>query len=332
MSQLPEQIEPTRVYSPKRQSTKEDRQVKPFALFVLLVLASACAPATAPASGADTSRSKKTIVVTYSVLGAVVRDLVGDQANVVVPMPNGQDPHEWEPSAKDIETLNKADLVVQNGLRLEGGMEKTLSQARKSSVRFFTASDHITVRKVGPGEGLPTGDPDQAVGADDPHLWMDPLTTKMVVDALTVQLKTDLGIDVADRAKDLDSRLDALNQEVADQVGTLPTANRNLVTGHESLGYFAQRYNFKLVGAIIPSLSSQAQVSASDLAALKKKIQDNQVKAIFAELGTPPTVATAISKETGVKVVPLATHSLPADGSYFTFLRELARVIIDGLR
>lgn len=306
--------------------------MKPFALFVLLVLASACAPAAAPASGADTSRSKKTIVVTYSVLGAVVRDLVGDQANVVVPMPNGQDPHEWEPSAKDIETLNKADLVVQNGLRLEGGMEKTLSQARKSSVRFFTASDHITVRKVGPGEGLPTGDPDQAVGADDPHLWMDPLTTKMVVDALTVQLKTDLGIDVADRAKDLDSRLDALNQEVADQVGTLPTANRNLVTGHESLGYFAQRYNFKLVGAIIPSLSSQAQVSASDLAALKKKIQDNQVKAIFAELGTPPTVATAISKETGVKVVPLATHSLPADGSYFTFLRELARVIIDGLR
>jgi zinc/manganese transport system substrate-binding protein len=306
--------------------------IKPIAFLVLLVLTAACAPASAPASGSSAPLSKKTIVVTYSVLGAVVKDLVGDRANVVVPMPNGQDPHEWEPSAKDIETLNKADLVVQNGLRLEGGMEKILAQARKSGVHFFTAADHIAVRQVGAGEGLPTGDPDQAAGADDPHLWMDPLTIKMVVDALAVQLKTDLGIDVADRAGDLDSRLDALNNEVADQVGTLPPANRKLVTGHESLGYFAQRYNFKLVGAIIPSLSSQAQVSASDLAALKKQIQDNQVKAIFSELGTPPAVATAISKETGVKVIPLATHNLPPDGSYLTFIRDLAKVIIDGLR
>jgi zinc/manganese transport system substrate-binding protein len=300
------------------------------ALLGLLALASACT--SVPPSSSSSTPAKKTLVVTYSILGAVVKDLVADRANVVVPMPNGQDPHEWEPSAKDIETLNKADLVVQNGLGLEGGMEKTLAQAQKNDVRFFTASDHITVRKVGPGEGLATGDPDQAAGANDPHLWMDPLTMKMVVDALAVQLKTDLGIDVADRARDLDSRLDALNKEVTDQVATVPPANRKLVTGHESLGYFAQRYGFKLVGAIIPSLSSQAEVSASELAALKKKIQDNQVKAIFAELGTPAAVATAIGKETGVQVIPLATHTLPADGSYFTFMRAIAKVITDALR
>ncbi len=299
-----------------------------FALPVLLVFAAACASPSASSS----TPAKKTIVVTYSILGAVVKDLVGDTANVVVPMPNGQDPHEWEPSAKDIETLNKADLIVQNGLDLEGGMQKTLAEAQKRGVRFFTASDHITIRKVGPGEGLPTGDPDQAVGAEDPHLWMDPLTMKMVVDALAVQLKTDLGIVVADRAKDLDTRLDALNKEVADQVATVPPANRKLVTGHESLGYFAQRYGFKLVGAIIPSLTSQAEVSAADLAALKKQVQENQVKAIFTELGTPPAVATAIGKETGVKVIELTTHSLPADDSYFTFMRNIAKVITGALK
>jgi zinc/manganese transport system substrate-binding protein len=211
-------------------------------------------------------------------------------------------------------------------------MQKTLAAAQKNGVRFFTASDHITIRKVGAGEGLPTGDPDQAVGAEDPHLWMDPLTMKLVVDALAVQLKTDLGIDVANRAKDLDNRLVALNKEVADKVGTVPPANRKLVTGHESLGYFAQRYSFKLVGAIIPSLTSQAEVSAADMAALKKQIQDNQVKAIFTELGTPPSVATAIGKETGVQVVALTTHSLPADGSYFTFMRDIAKVITDALQ
>jgi zinc/manganese transport system substrate-binding protein len=274
----------------------------------------------------------KTIVVTYSVLGSVVKDLVGDKANVIVPMPNGQDPHEWEPSAKDIETIMKADLIVQNGLGLEGGMEKTLQQAQEAGVKFFTASDHITVRKVGEGEGIPTGDPDQAVGAEDPHLWMDPVDMKAVVAALATQVKTDLGIDLTDRATDLESRLDALNQEVADKVKSLPEASRKLVTGHESMGYFAQRFGFKLVGAIIPSITTQAEVSASDLAALKKLIQDNQVKAIFTELGTPPAVAEAIGKETGVKVVELTTHSLPPDGSYFTFLRNIAQVIVDGLK
>ena len=291
------------------------------------VALSACQPA-APAPAA----SPKTIVVTYSILGAVVKDLVGDRATVVVSMPNGQDPHEWEPSAKDIETLMKADLIVQNGLGLEGGMQKALGQAQAAGVKFFTASDHITVRHVGPGEGIPSGDPDQAAGAEDPHLWMDPVDMRIIIDALAAQIKADLGVDLADRAKDLDTRLDSLNQEVAAAVTALPPADRKLVTGHESMGYFAQRYGFKLVGAIIPSLTTQAEVSASDLAALKTLIAANQVKAIFTELGTPPAVSEAIGKETGVKVIELTTHSLPADGSYFTFMRNLAHVITDGLK
>ena len=98
------------------------------------------------------------------------------------------------------------------------------------------------------------------------------------------------------------------------------------------MGYFAQRYGFKLVGVIIPSLSSQAGVSAADLAALKKAIQDNGVKVIFTELGTSPAVAKAIGDETGSRVVELTTHSLPADGSYFTFLRNVATVVTNGLK
>jgi zinc/manganese transport system substrate-binding protein len=276
--------------------------------------------------------SKKTIVVTYSILGAVVKDLVGDQANVIVPMPNGQDPHEWEPSAKDIEAIMKADLLVQNGLGLEGGLEKTLTQAQQNGVKTFTASDHIVVRKVGQGEGIPSGDPDQAVGAEDPHLWMDPLTMKMVVQALALQLKSDLGIDVSSQAMDLESRLVSLNDEIAAQVATLPEANRKLVTGHESMGYYAQRYGFKLVGAIIPSLTTQAAVSASDLANLKKLIEENQVKTIFTELGTPQSVSEAIADETSVKVILLTTHSLPEDSSYFTFLRDVSTLVVDNLK
>jgi zinc/manganese transport system substrate-binding protein len=275
---------------------------------------------------------KVTIVVTYSILGTLVKDLAGSVANVVVLIPNGQDLHEWEPSAKDIETLNKADLIVQNGLGLEGGLEKTLSLAVEQGVKTFIASDHITIRNVGQGEGIPSGDPDQMVGAPDPHLWTDPETMKQVVLALADQLNADLRLDVSSQAQKLADQLDSLNSEIITLVNALPEANRKLVTGHESLGYFAKAYGFKLVGAIIPSLTSQAEVSAADLASLKNLIQQNQVKAIFTELGTPPAIAQAIGEETGVKVVELSTHVLPPDDSYFTFMRNLAQTIVANLQ
>jgi zinc/manganese transport system substrate-binding protein len=298
------------------------------AVAVLLTLAFgvSCVPA------GKVVKARKTIVVTYAILGSVVTDLVDGKADVVISIPNGLDPHEWEPSAQDIEKLNNADLVVQNGLGLEGGMEKTLTTARSNGVKFFTASDYISIRHVGTGEGIPSGDPDQAIGAPDPHLWMDPLAMKSVIAALSTELKSDFGLDVADRAADLESQLDALNDQVADTLSVIPQQDRKLVTGHESMGYFAQRYGFKLVGVIVPSLSSQAEVSAADLAALKKAVQDNHVKAIFTELGTSPAVAKAIGDEMGVKVVQLTTHALPPDGSYFTFMNNIASTISDALR
>jgi zinc/manganese transport system substrate-binding protein len=294
---------------------------------IIALLIAACQPTSPAGQGGN-----KTIVVTYSILGAMVKDMVGDQANVVVLIPNGQDPHEWEPSAKDIETLMKADLIVQNGLALEGGLEKTLSQAAAAGVKSFVASDHITVRKVGLGEGIPNAGSDQNVGASDPHLWTDPLTMVQVMVAFSDQVKADFGIDLSAPAQNLASQLNNLNSEIITLVGSLPEGNRKLVTGHESLGYFANRYGFKLVGAIIPSLNSQAEVSAADLAALKTLIQENQVKAIFSEVGTPKAISDAIGRETGVKVVELSTHILPPDGSYFTFMRDLAQTIIENLR
>jgi zinc/manganese transport system substrate-binding protein len=309
-----------------------DRMKGKLALLAIFTMLLFLAAFSCKAGNTTNNSGKKSIVVTYSILGSIVKDLVGDKANVIVSIPNGLDPHEWEPSAKDIEAINKADLVVENGLGLEGGMGKTLQVARSQGVRFFTASGYITVRHVGTGEGIPSGDPDQAVGAADPHLWMDPLNMKNIVSALAIELKNDFNLDVAAQAKDLEGQLDSLNNEVANTVAAIPQDNRKLVTGHESMGYFAQRYGFKLVGVIIPSLSSQADVSAADLASLKKAIEDNNVKAIFTELGTSPAVAKAIGDETGVQVIELTTHALPSDGSYFTFMRNLATVITNGLK
>jgi zinc/manganese transport system substrate-binding protein len=270
--------------------------------------------------------------VSYSVLGSLVRELVGEDFQVKTLIPNGLDVHEWEPSARDIESINKADLVVVNGLGLEGGMEKALNQAASSGVKFFIASDHIEVRHVGAGEGIPSGDPDQAIGAADPHLWTSPLAMKSVADALAVELKGDFGRDYSARAAEIDGRLDALDAEIKAAVAALPEGKRKLVTGHESLGYFAQAYGFRLVGAVVPSLSSEAESSAAELSSLKKLIADKGVSVIFTEVGTPKQVVDALAKEAGVKAVQLGTHALPADGSYYSFERELAATIVEGLR
>jgi zinc/manganese transport system substrate-binding protein len=161
---------------------------------------------------------------------------------------------------------------------------------------------------------------------------MDPVAMKQVVLALARQLNTDLGIDVSEQAADMATRLDQLDAEVRQTVSAIPAERRKLVTGHESIGYFAQRYQLKLVGAIVPGASSQAETSAADLAALKRAIAENGAPAVFTEQGTSPAVAQAIGRETGVRVIELPTHALPDDGSYFTFVRELARTISDGLK
>ncbi len=274
---------------------------------------------------------KKTIVVTYSILGSLVQDLVGERFRVLVSIPDGLDVHEWEPSAKDIEAIDGADLVVENGLGLEGGLAKTLDQARKAGVKFFTASDHVLARTVGAGEGIPSGDPDQAVGAQDPHLWTDPVTMQAIVDALAEEINADFHVDLSKRRADLDARLEALDAEIAGKATKIPEEKRTLVTGHESMGYFAQRYGFKLVGAVVPSLSTEAESSASDLVELKRLIALNRVSVIFTELGENPKVADALAREAHVASVPLVTHSLPKGGDYFGFVRSLAGTITEAL-
>ena len=296
------------------------------ALTVFFALA-ACGKDASPSQDADLPQ----IVVTYSILGSLVSDVVGSSAQVTVLMPNGADPHQWQLSAKDIETLNNADLVVTNGLGLEGGLADVIEQAVKEKVSVFVATDHIKVRLVGEGEGADPSDADQSVGAEDPHLWMDPMTLIDVVEALVETLAL-ANIDVTEQGMKVTEDLATLDNEVGKMVGEIPEDKRQLVTGHESLGYFAARYGFSLTGAVIPGLSSESESAAGDLSALKEKIVEQQVNVIFTELGTDRDVVDALATDAGVTVVELSTHFLPTDGSYRSFLIDLASTIVNALK
>jgi len=308
----------------------------------LLVVLVTALVATAPACGASTDRGsgRPTVVVTYPVLGAVVAEVVGDSATVRVLMGNGVDPHDWSPSAKDIEQVRKADLVVTNGLGLETGLLDALDDAEHDGVAIFAATDHLRVREGHDTDHGHAADGDKTDGhttdghteGGDPHFWVDPVSMAAVVTALGEVLQADLGLDVGARVAAVLADLDALDREVRAEVDSLPPTRRKLVTGHESLGWFADRYGFTLIGAVVPGTSSQAETSAAQLAALRDAVRAAGVDVVFTEIGTPAAVAATVARETGARLVDVPTHTLPDDGSYRSFIATLVATVVDALR
>ncbi len=297
------------------------------------------------------------IVVSHAVLGAVTSEIVGTSAEVVVLVPNGVDPHVFEPSAKDIETLNSADLVVVNGLGLESRLEDIVGDLRARQIPIFEATDHISAHETPkPDEPKDVHADEHAGGHDDhadesagdhadhlhsegdPHFWTDPRLMADVVEELGDVIR-DLGLDIGDRALMFSERLLTFDQDMLARTETLAVERRVLVTGHESLGYFAERYGFDIIGTIIPGLSTSAEVSAGNLAAVKKAVEESGVDVIFTELGTPSASARVLSDELGVDVVEISTHLIPEDESgsavagdaYIAFIEFLVETIVSAL-
>lgn len=297
---------------------------------------STAAPTTeAPSTEAPTTAAapKPVVVVTYSVLGAAVKEIVGDAAEVTVIIPNGQDPHDYAASPKDIEALRSAALVVANGNDLEEGLEDALTQTAAAGVPVFFATEHITARELSKTEQ----DQDHADdhghdhGSVDPHFWTSPKAMAEMAPPLAAALGTAIGADLTAQGATASTAFTALDGEIRTVMSAVPVGRCKLITGHESLGYFAEAYGCEVVGAIIPSLSSTAETSAKQLADLKKVVAAAGVPAIFTELGTSESVAAQLADEAGVTVVVLTTHGVPDSGTYGDFVRELARSIVGAL-
>ena len=297
-----------------------------------------------PNADSNPTDGSRNIVVTYSVLGSVVEQLVGDLATVSVIITDGQDPHEFEPSAKDIESLNNADLVVANGLDFEEGREQTIDQAIDSGVNVFMVGDHITVREVSKDEDhshdedhaeeestetTVESEEEHAHGAYDPHLWLSPAAMLEMLPALADAISTATGADLTSQLTSLQSELTALDTQIKE---TIDGITCELVSGHDEMGYFADRYGCEVIGAIIPSLSTTSEASAGELAALKVEVEEHGVPAIFTGLGTSQDVADQLASELGVKAVTLSTHFLDGAVNYREFMLRLTQRIADALQ
>ena len=293
-------------------------------LVCLVALLPACS-----SSEPETS-ARPNIVVTYSVLGSVVSELVGDRATVTVLIPDGQDPHDFQPSARDIETINNADIVISNGLDFEEGLEDVLASAIENGVSVYMVGENMTVRE--PDEDLAEEDHAEEDGHDhgagDPHLWLSPLSFTQALPSLTTAINKATGLSI-DETTALD-QLTKLDNEITEVIDTI--ASCVMVSGHDEMGYFADRYGCTVIGAIIPSFSTTSEATAKQIADLKVLAASNNVKAVFTGLGTPAEVSEQLASELGIAAVSLSTHYLNGAANYREFMLNLANQIAEALR
>ncbi|MBN8205184.1 zinc ABC transporter substrate-binding protein [Microbacterium esteraromaticum] len=283
-----------------------------------------CAPATA---GSD----RPQVIVTTNILGDVVENLVGDEAQVTTLMRPNADPHSFEISVQQGAQLDAADLVISNGLGLEEGLQQHLDRVAESGVTQVVAGEHISV--------LDYTDTD-AGGAPDPHFWTDPARMLDVVDAIEAAL---IGIDGVDASQITANgeayrdELEALDAEMTEAFTAIPVERRALVTNHHVFGYLAERFDFRVVGAVIPGGSTLAAPSAADLRELASAIDEAGVPTIFAESSQPDRLVQVLAAEAGVEVavIELFTESLTEPdgeaGTYLTMMRANTTRIAHGL-
>lgn len=297
-------------------------------------------------SSTATSDDAPTVVATTSIWADITSNVACDGlARVEGIIPPGGDPHSFEPSLRDRETMEDATLVVANGLFLEESLEDTIDAVEANGVPVLRVGDGLDTI---PAAGHDDEDHDKADDhetndehghdGDDPHVWWDPTRIAAAAPAIADAL-ADAGIDrtaldacVADYLDELA----ALDDEVMAIVEPLPVAQRLLVTNHDSLGYFADRYDFEVIGSVIPSSSSLAATSPAELDALAADIEATGVSAIFADTQNSSTDADALANRIGdVAVISMLTDTLDEpgteQGTYIGWLRQNANTIVAAL-
>jgi zinc/manganese transport system substrate-binding protein len=313
------------------------------------------------------SGERATIAVTTNILGDVVTELVGDQADVLVLMPVGADPHDFQASAQEVAALLEADALIVNGADFEEGLIDAIEVAEQEGLPIYEAIDavstidftdghsdhgdedhddhdhgdeHSDEEKHDDEEGHDDHDHGHAHDGLDPHFFTDPARMALSVRGIANHLESNVPtLDVAMLKTATDAyvaELEALDAEVEALFAGLADESRVLITNHEVFGYFADRYGFEVVGTVIPSGTTVGGASAGELADLAEVIENEGVPAIFSDVSASSELAETLAAEVGdVAVVELYTESLGEAGSdggtYLDMVRTNANRIADAL-
>ncbi|MGW2344282.1 zinc ABC transporter substrate-binding protein AztC [Streptomyces sp. NPDC001661] len=299
---------------------------------LLLGLLTLVAAATATACATEGERPR--IVVTTNILGDVTREIAGDQAEVTVLMKPNADPHSFGLSARQAADLERADLVVHNGLGLEENVLRHVDAARESGVATFEVGKNVDPLT------FHTGD-DAGDGQADPHFWTDPDRMRKAAGLIADQITEHVdGVDdsaVRARADRYEKELAKLSGWMEKSFDRVPEERRAIVTNHHVFGYLADRFDLRVVGAVVPSGTTLASPSSSDLRSLTQAMERAGVRTVFADSSQPTRLAEVLRKEMGggVQVVKLYSESLTAEGegadTYLRMMRANTTAMTKGL-
>ncbi|MCX5415578.1 zinc ABC transporter substrate-binding protein AztC [Streptomyces sp. NBC_00059] len=295
---------------------------------VVATTATACAP------GDERAR----VVVTTNILGDITREIVGDEADVSVLMKSNADPHSFGLSAVQAAELENADLVVHNGLGLEANVLRHVEAAHASGVATFAAGEAADPLTFHAGE---EGGSDDGAGEPDPHFWTDPDRVRKAAGLIADQVVEHVdGVNektVRGNAAHYDEKLAELTTWMEKSFADIPEGRRALVTNHHVFGYLADRFGFRVIGAVIPSGTTLASPSSSDLRSLTRAMEKAQVRTVFADSSQPTRLAEVLRQEMGgdVHVVPLYSESLTGRGkgagTYLEMMRANTSAMAQGL-
>jgi ABC-type Zn uptake system ZnuABC Zn-binding protein ZnuA len=280
---------------------------------VVAALAAALLTACGTDDGAPGEGGARTAVATTTQVGDLARAVAGERAQVRQILRPNSDPHEYEPRPSDVKAVAGAAVVLRSGGGLDDWLDGVVDNAG-SDARTTTLSDVVRTRR---------GD-----GEIDPHWWQDPRNAILAVGRIRdVMIAADPGGRSAYTANAAAyvTRLRDLDRAIARCMRSIRPDRRNLVTDHDALGYYAERYEIDVVGTVIPALSTQAQASAGEVARLVRTIRATGVRMIFPERSASAKLARAVARDAGASVGPaLFADSLgPAGGAGATYIGSL---------
>lgn len=288
----------------------------------------------APQSSDDAVR----VLTSTSILADITQNIAGDRLQVNSLLPIGADPHAYQAAPSDVAKIAESDLLILNGVEYEHFIEPLLENAgggriiieATAGLKPHPAGGHADEAEAGTGTGHEAG---------DPHMWLDPTLVITYVENIRdglIRVDAEGAGIYAANADAYIAQLKDLDKWIVEQVSAIPTERRLLVTNHEAMGYFAERYGFEVVDTILPSFSSEASASAQEIVAAVEAIKSSGAPAIFLGEVENSDLANQIASETGVKVVDTLYLESLTDGdsapTYIDMMKHNVTQIVNALK
>lgn len=308
-------------------------------MFVTLTLAALFLAACG--SAPQSSDGTVNVLASTSFLADIAQNVAGDRVKVESLLPLGVDPHSYQAAPSDVAKITESNVLILNGVEYEHFIEPLLENAggERLVIEATTGLTPHEMEEHAEGEEHAAEGEELAHEAGDPHMWLDPNLVITYVENIRDGLSEADPAGAETYKANADAYIAQLNELdafIKEQVESIPAERRLLVTNHDALGYFAERYGFEVVDTIVVSFSTEASASAQEIAATIESIKASGAPAIFLGEVENPVLADQIAAETGAKVVSSLYLETLTDGApaatYIEMMKYNVTQIVEGLK